>query len=247
MGQDIARTQKRLLEMAKAIKDILEKNKINYIITYGTLLGAIRHKGFIPWDDDFDFILFNEDYSQAMEILRKQLPEDMFLEDEKSEPLFFHAWAHVKDNNSIAECDLYPQDNLYGHHGLLVDLYRAVKMDTSDIEVYRLKENLAYRKRLLERNIISNDSYQRLKDEIELKIKQVMDQKPASRGEEYVVVNGPDMKIEEIFPLKQYQFEDTLFWGPNQYDILLKKSYGDYMTLPPVEKRHPHYTNVQHL
>ena len=247
MGQDIARTQKRLLEMAKTIKDILEGNKIKYIITYGTLLGAVRHKGFIPWDDDFDFILFNEDYSKAMEILREQLPEDMFLEDEISEPLFFHAWAHVKDNNTIAECDLYPQDNIYTHHGLLVDLYRAVKMNSSEIEVYRLKENLSYRKRLLDRKLIANETYQRFKEEIEAKIKKAKDSAIESQDEEYVVVNGPDMKIEEIFPLKQYQFENTLFWGPNQYDVLLKKSYGDYMKLPPLEKRHPHYTNVKYL
>lgn len=247
MGQDIARTQKRLLEMAKTIKDILEANNINYIITYGTLIGAVRHKGFIPWDDDFDFILFDDEYPRAMEILRDQLPSDMFLEDEKSEPLFFHAWAHVKDKNSIVKSELYPQDNIYRHQGLMIDLYRAVRMKSSETALYRLKQNLLYRERLMKSGFISNERYLELKKEIESEIDKMDKCTCESETEEYVVVNGPNMDVDEVFPLVRYSFEGVLFWGPNQYDSLLRKSYGDYLTLPPEEKRHPHYTTVTFL
>ena len=58
--EDVKKVQKRLLEMAVVIRDILEAHQIPYFITYGTLLGAVRHKGFIPWDDDFDLYLFDE-------------------------------------------------------------------------------------------------------------------------------------------------------------------------------------------
>ena len=111
--------------VAKVAKEILEKHDIPYFITYGTLLGAVRHKGFIPWDDDFDFYLLDEYYNEAMDVLRNELPHDMFLENEDTEPLFFHGWAHVKDLNSVASCDLYPQDGHYAHHGISVDLYHT--------------------------------------------------------------------------------------------------------------------------
>ena len=78
---DIKRVQNRLLEMGKVIADILERNNIPYMITFGTLLGAVRHGGFIPWDDDFDMFLFEDSYEKAMEVLSKELPMDMFLEN----------------------------------------------------------------------------------------------------------------------------------------------------------------------
>ena len=76
------RVQLRLLEMAKSIRDILERHDIPYFITYGTLLGAVRHQGFIPWDDDFDFYLLAESYGQAMMVLNDELPDHLFLENE---------------------------------------------------------------------------------------------------------------------------------------------------------------------
>ena len=68
---DIKRVQERLLKMAKEIASILEDHDIPYQIAFGTLLGAVRHKGFIPWDDDFDFFLFDDSYEKAMEVLQK--------------------------------------------------------------------------------------------------------------------------------------------------------------------------------
>ena len=68
--------------MAVVIRDILESHNIPYFITYGTLLGAVRHQGFIPWDDDFDFYLFDDSYDKAIHALRAEMPVNMFLEDE---------------------------------------------------------------------------------------------------------------------------------------------------------------------
>ena len=72
--EDIRRVQLRLLEMAVAIRDVLENHDVPHMITYGTLLGAVRHKGFIPWDDDFDFYIISEEYDDVIEYLRKELP-----------------------------------------------------------------------------------------------------------------------------------------------------------------------------
>ena len=111
--EEVKRIQSRLLEMAVAVRDILEKHHIPYFLTYGSLLGAVRHQGFIPWDDDFDLYLFDDSYDEAMKVLGAELPGDMFLEYWETEPLFFHAWAHVKDMHSRTECESFPQENFF--------------------------------------------------------------------------------------------------------------------------------------
>ena len=85
---DVGRVQSILFSMAVEIKNILERHKIPYMIAYGTLLGAVRHKGFIPWDDDFDFYLFDDTYDQAINWLRRELSGQYFVEDQISEQLY---------------------------------------------------------------------------------------------------------------------------------------------------------------
>ena len=142
--EEVARIQSRLLEMAIAVRDILEKRQIPYFLTYGSLLGAVRHQGFIPWDDDFDLYLFDDSYDKAMTALREELPEDMFLEYWETEPKFFHAWAHVKDVHSRTECEFFPHDGHYAHQGISLDLYKVKRMPFSSVASYRLGENIAY-------------------------------------------------------------------------------------------------------
>lgn len=157
---DIKQVQHRLFEMAVCIKNIFEANDIPYMIAFGSLLGAVRHKGFIPWDDDFDFCLFSDSYDIAIDILRSGLPPDMFLEDAKSEPLYFHGWAHVKDLNSEVICNQYPQDGLYEHKGLSVDLYVAKEMEERDFNIYVIDEHRAYLKRKYNKSLISKQNYE---------------------------------------------------------------------------------------
>ncbi len=245
------RVQLRLLEMAKSIRDILERHDIPYFITYGTLLGAVRHQGFIPWDDDFDFYLLAESYGQAMMVLNDELPDHLFLENEKTEPLYFHGWAHVKDLRSVADCSLFPQDNSYSHRGISVDLYKATKVKECEEKVFLLNEHINYLKRreqvgLIEPNVCK-ERLERLCADLEMA---ESIRREAECGKDvYVFPSIYDDRLypEELFPLRRYRFEDTEFYGPNDADAFLKRCYGDYMKLPPVEKRVPHYSDVEFL
>lgn len=242
---DIKRVQKKLLEMGKNIASILESNNVPYIITFGTLLGAVRHGGFIPWDDDFDFFLFDDTYDKAIELLRKNLPNDMFLEDEKSESKYFHGWAHVKDMNSEVYCEQFPQDNLYNHHGLSVDLYKCKRIHSSGLLDYRIVEMENYLKRKLDKGIIDLSSYNSQRDILKEAIEKEEKNNPIEDSFIYgMAVKERFMFEKDIFPLKKYIFDDVEFWGPNDSNSILCHFYGDYMQLPKVENRIPHYSKV---
>ena len=243
---EIKKVQQRLLEMAVKIAGILEKHDIPYIITYGTLLGAVRNKGFIPWDDDFDFYLFEDSYSEAMRVLRAELPADMFLEDEVSEPLYFHGWSHVKDMNSYVECDLFPQDNSYSHHGISVDLYKLSKVKKGHEDIHRLTEHIAYLKRKKSKGFLSEEDFELKAAELRAKL----DLLKASVSDDvdgwtWLSVFIDWFEQDDLFPLRRYEFEGTSFYGPNKAEAQLTRRYGDYMSLPPVEQRVPHYSRVE--
>ncbi len=253
---NIKKVQNRLLEMGKVVAGILDAHKIPHTMFYGTVLGAVRHQGFIPWDDDFDLAVFDDVYDEAMECLRAELPDNLFLEDEKSEPNYFHAWAHVKDLKTEAECDYYTQDNYYAHHGLSVDLYRLKKIKVSELCEFSEMEFIRYVKRRKELGFMDDDEYKRrigfLRVIDELFWREATVTETADMLDREVLCNActSRLKLElaDFLPLRKYKFEDTEFWGPNNADAILKKFYGgDYMVLPPKKNRKSHYSSVKFL
>lgn len=246
---DIKKIQERLLSMAVIVRDILESSGIKYFITYGTLLGAVRHGGFIPWDDDFDIYLFDEEYDRAIELLRENLPADLFLEDELSEPKYFHGWAHIKDDHSIVEYSLFPGDDAYFHKGLSLDLYRAYLIKDTDERKFRANEHLKYIKRKCGKGFLSIEEFNERSQKLKTIIREESEIKHGSGDYVYTFPSIYNDRIypEELFPLKKYEFSDTYFLGPANADVFLKRCYGDYMSLPPEEKRKPHYSSVVFL
>ena len=248
---DINRIHSRLFEMAKTTKKILENNDIPYTIAFGSLIGAIRHKGFVPWDCDFDLVLFADQYEKAKQVLRENLPDDMILQDELNEPQYYHAWAHVKDKNSIACSKNYKNDDVYIHRGLSVDLYIATRIDRKKLDLFCLKENLKYRERLHKSGLIDDTEFKRNQNDL---MKQIQEEEKKISAEDLGDIyalplprNYRIMGIDELFPLKRYQFQDELFWGPYNADKMLTRIYGEYMKLPPVEERLPNYDSVVFL
>ncbi|MBR1639311.1 MAG: LicD family protein [Treponema sp.] len=240
---EIKDAQERLFTMAKKIASILEINDIPYEIAFGTLLGAIRHKGFIPWDDDFDFFLFDDTYDSAIEILRHNLPQNMFLEDKKSEPNYFHAWARVKDMNS--ECDYchYPHDGFYAHKGLSVDLYRIKKIKTSDFAEFRYLSAIKYIERRKELKLITDEDYKSRKASYEIR----KNNDKVDTTDEEIFAYPFDIGfqlVNDVLPLKKYKFEDSEFWGPANGESILSFRYGNWQSLPPENQRIPHYSTV---
>lgn len=91
-----------LLGIIKEIDRICQNNSIRYFASFGTLLGAVRHKGFIPWDDDVDLMMPRADYNKFLEVAPKELQDPYFLQTTLSEHEFVGGWARVRNSNTTA-------------------------------------------------------------------------------------------------------------------------------------------------
>ncbi len=245
---DLKRMQQRLLEMGCCITEILESHNIPYIIGYGTLLGAVRDGGFIPWDDDLDIMLFDDTYDMAVEYLREELPGDMFVEDEKSEPLYFHQWAHVKDTNSEVRYARFNQDSAYKHQGITFDLYKLTKIKRKDVDSFVNDENKKYIERRRKKGLMSDEEYADRTQKLQAKIEADKNNVNNEERDVYGLVIMYDCKyleIDDVLPVKRYKFEGHDFWGPANADNILTKIYGRYMEYPEIDKRKVNIASIK--
>lgn len=251
----IKKTQDRLLVMAKTAIDILEKNGFKYFICFGTLLGAVRHEGFIPWDDDFDMFLFDDEYDAALECLRKELPNDIFVEDSTVDPLYYASWAVLKDRKSVRYKNGGYDGSCKETSGINLDLYRLEKVKRKDVVSTIKRQNVEYICRRHEKGRIDKEEYlQKLNlwcTDYVNSINNVNEHLSGADDEVFtsVILEGNQMlEISDVLPLKKYKYENELLLGPNNFEILMRQSYGDnYMGFPSYEDRRPHCDSIDFL
>ena len=117
----------------------------------------MREDGFVPWDADFDLMIFDNQYEEAIRILKEKLPNDMFVEDETVEKKYFHGWAHVKDRNSIVYHNNVNQDCVYENKGITLDLYRGYFVKRKDLVAFQYEQNELYLERRKKSGTITDD------------------------------------------------------------------------------------------
>ena len=251
----LRKVQLKELEILLEIKRICETNDINYCLCFGTLLGAVRHKGFIPWDDDIDIYMKREDYERFIEIASSQISEDFFVESSKSNPLYTQSFCKVRANNTVFKEKRLT--NLKVHHGIWVDVFPLDNLQNLDFAVIDKhvrkmaiwQTAVDYHAGILKlekpRSKIFFGLLSKLyKSKLLIKKEKEM-QWGNSKTNEYVVdYNLASSKYKKsIFPKEyfediiQIEFEGHKFSAPSKYDAILRQIYGDYMELPPVENR----------
>lgn len=248
---DLRHLQKVLLMILSDIDELFRKNDIPYFLDGGTALGAVRHKGFIPWDDDLDIVIMPNDYNKFIEVCRTQLNKNKytFEEAEKDWPLCF---SKIKLNGTfIDEIDAYPSKN----RGIYIDIF------TLD---YARKSNAGrffqyFVGRLFTAGMLSQKPY--ATESISKKIlidlmrnlykvpsiknwfhKQVRCQKESEVLSAVWDRTRPNWKNyfckRDLFDTSVLMdFEGKKFPVCKGYDEYLSNLYGDYMKLPPESER----------
>ena len=220
-----------MLRMLKILHFLCEKHHIRYFLLYGSLLGAVRHKGFIPWDDDMDIGMTRDDYEKFISKAVPELPNDIFFQNsitDKYYPASYMVEARLRDKYSKYT------DNYKYHDGLQVDIFVFDK-------AYLPFQPLI----VLENALLRLFRSDRIRPKILKKIASLSDRLVYSNSFYYkyyhLFLHLRIMREDDIFPLKKLQFEDTEIYVPNKYDKCLKEIFGDYMKLPPENERKGHH------
>ena len=125
-----------MLEILCEIDRICKKHGIRYWLSSGTLIGAVRHGGFIPWDDDLDIEMMREDYDRLMDVLPGELPSTMALQTHETDPTYFFYYAKVRDRRSIlAEGNNY--DRMWKEQGIYIDIF---PLERQPLSIHKISE-----------------------------------------------------------------------------------------------------------
>lgn len=244
------------LEMLKELDRICKKYDLKYYLCGGTLLGAVRHGGFIPWDDDLDVYLPREDYDKLAKVVDGELDSRMFYQDWYIEKGYPYNFAKFRMNgtkfvqNEIAQCQM--------HHGIFIDIFPLDNVPDDKAE------RVAHLKKITKLKTLLSVSYMSLKKEGKLRsipqcifiilVKLFFSQQGIHKKleKEIVKYNSTECEnfaqktgmnaVKEVYPKKWFEksvevdFEDMKCPSPSYIDEYLTYFYGDYMTPPPEDK-----------
>lgn len=250
-----------LMIIAKEIKRICEKNNIHYFMLAGTQLGAVRHKGFIPWDDDMDLGMLRDDYDKFLEVCKTDLDHEHFLvQNFDTEPGFGKFYTRIILKNTSLTYDYIK--NVNTTKGFFVDVFPYENTPKSKIlqkkqcmimsfalRIVKEKTGYAYKCRTLGGKIqILFKDFFTLDFVKNLYIKEMKryNNKPtelinsANAGYGYF---NEILKKKWVMNVEQMQFEDITLPGIKDYDEYLTSLYGDYMKIPDEDDRVTHEFN----
>lgn len=245
------------LEMMLIFDRVCKKHNLKYFLMYGTLLGAIRHKGFIPWDDDVDIGMPRNDYEKLL-TLGKEFPAPLFLQNHSTDPEYCSSYTRLRNTNTTAISKMLRYQKM--NHGIFLDIFpfdNTPGIETEDRHevVDKLnRENGTFMKLknpdLDEKNRIRVQNYSGRDPSETLKEIDDIATRYNNQETEYVcsIVNTMGkfdfFKREDAYNTILWDYEGFKFPIPSGYDNVLKEVFGNYMDLPPVEKRgvqHSHY------
>ena len=256
--QELRQTQLAILD---AVDAYCREREISYFIFAGSLIGAVRHKGYIPWDDDLDICMLREDYERFIASFPSQGDARFQVRSMEHTPGYYLAAAKVIDTETTLTEFVRRPIPL----GVNLDIFPLDSLPEEEEEIRRLDRRLAkYRRMLILKNIKRDANRSFWKNAVlscsallllpvsrRLLLKKISAMAQCFRGDERCTNLG-DISVftygmKEVFPKEDFsasvplEFEGRTVPAPTGYQRVLTRMYGDYMQLPPEDKRKTHH------
>lgn len=234
--ETLKEAQHIMLSILLEFDTLCKEHDLCYWLDHGTLLGAVRHRGFIPWDDDLDVTMPRDDYEKFLQIANKQLPKWLFLQTKRSDSATSVHYAKLRERNSTYIDAWEEGKDIKYHQGIFIDIFPVNFIDKRYKGIYKKLLNFA--------KIFSNRYIK-----VDPVAKMLIETLNGFHDEEneFIVSGGESMhyvthvKKEVVFPLEQVFFEGYEFPSPKDTHTYLSSVFGDgYMRLPPKEKQKVH-------
>lgn len=249
---ELRETQETLLDILVYTDSILKKHNLRYSLAYGSLIGAARHKGFIPWDDDLDIVMPVQDYLKMLELKELNDPENRFsiYYPGNVSRRYNYPFAKIEDNQT--KCKFYKCND---NGGAFLDIFPVTPLPYSDSQIYLKKLSVLHNRLAFTYSrtdnffknfihILSSPLYRYYRDNLEKLSLKYSD----LQNYDYLIDSMWGTKKEErLLPKKwfdnytQLEFEKHKFDVISNYDDWLNMVYGDWKSLPPEQQRVAHH------
>lgn len=263
-GFKVSNNRKKLwhceLLMLEKLERICSENNLDYFLIYGSALGAVRHKGFIPWDDDIDIGMIREDFDKLLKVINNYFDENYEIQYGYRKPVFDFI-LRIRDKRTTGIT--YQELNAKGCKGVFIEIYPFDHVNKNVTRIIQIRvSKILYKLMIIKSlNIKSLNGIRKLKRLLVGFIPKSLLWRQYdwicklqnNRDTEYVdLLSVPSyaerdegiISIEDVRTTIKTPFEYTQARIPINYDRLLKNGFGDYMQLPPIEERGKFHENI---
>ena len=242
------------LEILKDIIEVCNKHSLTYYLYGGTLLGCIRHNGFIPWDDDIDIALKWNDYKKLLKILKSECGNKYFVQNSFTDKEYPCLWTQIRMNGTTSMPIELKELNM--HWGICIDIFPLISLSNNDDEFEKQRKAFTYARALLAKDFMKAKKEnavggQKVINHIpnsarHLIVKYIF-HKYAKEPKKDMYICGLDSndltrryKYSDFSKVEFHLYEGYKMLIPSNYDSILTNTYGDYMKLPPIDERGGH-------
>jgi len=252
-GSELRRMQKKMLEILDAFDEICRKHNINYWLACGTLLGARRHGGFIPWDDDLDVYILQSDYKKVVSVLKEELPENFKLQTRETDKNYWYYHAKIRDTDSKYYDKNTESDNLQ-YQGIFIDIFPIEPVPSMGF------------KKIVDKFILSDNRLKKAKPVYEQVKYTIMTSfipimhllvnlsrfyyKYIGSKKTYAYAFGvffyTKYNTDNLFPVGEIMFEGKRYKAPGNVDKYLIENFdSNFMVIPQPSKRRTHAQKIK--